>query len=173
MYRSEKELLNLKRTEISEGRWIDAGCGQGAYTMPLSTIVDSVLAIDRNPSNIKHLQNRLKRTAINNVLLQLGDFTDTKIYEKEEIQGVLFAFSLHYQTKLDFLQDIMRLKANNEDFKIVIIEYTRGTPVPWIPYPCPPEKIFNIMSELEGIECIIKFRNARYYILELKKKFHF
>ena len=76
MYRSEKELLNLKRTEISEGRWIDAGCGQGAYTMPLSTIVDSVLAIDRNPSNIKHLQNRLKRKGIKNVEFLQIDFTD-------------------------------------------------------------------------------------------------
>ena len=46
MYRSEKELMNLQKTEISEGRWIDAGCGQGAYTVPLSTIVDSVLLIE-------------------------------------------------------------------------------------------------------------------------------
>lgn len=168
--RSEKEFQNLQKANISGGTWIDAGCGQGAYTIPLSGLVDSVLAIDQNNSNLRILQNKINRFHVTNVTIKQGNFKDLKLYEEGYFNRILFTFSLHYSKDLGFLQEILKLKKKQDNFKIVIIEYTRTIPVPWVPYPCPLPKIVQLISELDDYESNIKYQNNRYYIVEIKKK---
>ena len=56
----ERELRNLKKAGINGGTWIDAGCGQGAYTIPLAMLVDVVIAIDQNSGHLNKLDKNLK-----------------------------------------------------------------------------------------------------------------
>ncbi len=51
----ERELRNLEKAGINGGTWIDAGCGQGAYTIPLAMLVDVVIAIDQNSGHLNNL----------------------------------------------------------------------------------------------------------------------
>lgn len=160
----EKEKQNLLKANIDEGKWIDAGCGQGAYTIPLATIVTTVLGLDKNEGNLERLQRRIKETHIFNIRLKKGDLTAVSEYRLEGLRGILFAFSLHYQKNLDFLLDILQEKNDQEKFTIVVIEYVRRTPVPWVPSPCPPEKIEKILQRSSDYKMNIVFQNDRYYI---------
>ena len=165
-----KELQNLMKADISGGTWIDAGCGQGAYTIPLSSIVDSVLAIDQNSSNLRSLQNKLIRLHITNITTKQADFKDLNLYESGVFNNILFTFSLHYTRDISFIQDMLRLKKDQSEFKIIIIEYTRTTPVPWVPFPCPLEKIAQLVAESEDYKIENKYQNNRYYIAEIRNK---
>jgi ubiquinone/menaquinone biosynthesis C-methylase UbiE len=129
-----KSSENLLRTKISGGFWVDAGCGTGAYTIPLSSMADSVLAIDKNKSSLNYLENILITEKISNVSISQADFTNLDLSRHQNLSGILFAFSLHYQPNLQFLDQIFdQIKRLN--FKIVIIEYTRRIPVPWVHIP--------------------------------------
>ncbi len=166
----DKEIYNLQKANISGGTWIDAGCGQGAYTIPLSSLVDSILAIDQNSSNLRSLQNKLTRLHITNISTKEADFRDTTIYKSGVFNNVLFTFSLHYTSDLSFLQDILRLKKDQMNFKIIIIEYTRTSPVPWVPHPCPLHKLEQLVAKLDDYEIKNKYENNRYYIAEITKR---
>ena len=72
----EKEKQNLLKAKIDEGEWIDAGCGQGAYTIPLATIVTKVLGLDKNEGNLERLERRIKENRIDNIRLKKGDLAD-------------------------------------------------------------------------------------------------
>lgn len=164
----EKEYQNLLKANISAGRWIDAGCGRGAYTIPLSGLVDSVLAIDQNTSKLSNLQNKLELLEITNIELKHADFRNKLVLTDGDFDGVLFTFSLHYASNLLFLTEFLEQKVQQRNFKIIIIEYTRTIPVPWVPYPCPPNKIEKLVEALDIYEIDNKYQNNRYYIIEIK-----
>lgn len=161
-----KEYENLIIAGINGGRWIDAGAGRGAYTLPLAQLVDEVLAIDINKGNTNRLKEMIKQLELSNIFVREGDLTDIENY-KEKIQGVLFAFSLHYQTDITFLKELLKEKKSKESFKVVIIEYIRIKPVSWVPHPYPPKKLLIELSSMQQ-KAEIKFRNDRYYILVLE-----
>ena len=164
-----KENKNLQRAEIMGGNWIDAGCGQGAYTIPLAMIADSVLAIDKNTSPLKSLEKRIIGLGLTNINIKKDDLQNIENYKRKNVQGILFAFSLHYQQNIDFILQILEKKQEEKNFKIVIIEYTREKPIFWVPYPYPPEIVQKLFEERKKYKTTVKFRNDRYYILEITK----
>ena len=164
-----KENKNLQKAEIMGGNWIDAGCGQGAYTIPLAMIADSVLAIDKNPGPLKSLEKRILGLGLTNIQIKEDDLQNIEIYKRKNVQGILFAFSLHYQHNIDFILQILENKKEEKNFKIVIIEYTREKPIFWVPYPYPPEVVKKLFEERKNYIATVKFRNERYYILEIMK----
>lgn len=163
----ERELQNLQRAEIKNGFWIDAGCGQGAYTIPLALLVDKVLAIDRDSSNLDRLEKKINEMNIQNITIENADFTRNMLKQAKEIDGILFAFSLHYQKNLVFLEEILKEKEEKMDFKIVILEYERTIPVPWVPHPYPIGKIRELVKRNGIFNLEIIFQNNRYYIGKL------
>lgn len=166
----DKEYDNLNKCTIEGGTWIDAGSGQGAYTIPLAVLTTKVIAVDRNESSLKRLEERAKRLRVENIKIKKGDIQDLNLYKEGDIKGVVYAFSLHYQKNINFIGELLEQKEEKKDFKIVIIEYMRTTPVPWVPEPCPPERVLQVLRTKRNYEAIEKFRNNRYYIMEIKKK---
>ncbi|MHA1228688.1 MAG: class I SAM-dependent methyltransferase, partial [Candidatus Hodarchaeales archaeon] len=57
-------LQQLKMCSIKGDVWIDAGCGTGTYTIPLSKLVTKVIGIDRNYQNIQQLYKKLSNENI-------------------------------------------------------------------------------------------------------------
>ena len=165
----EKEKENLLKAEIKKGHWIDAGCGHGAYSIPLSQLVDFVTAIDINRKALEHLQKVINKSHISNINLIQGDIRELDNYKLIDIEGILFAFSLHYQKDLEFLLNLIT-KIGNKQLRIVIIEYTRTTPVSWVPYPYPPQKLMNLLNKNDSLELGLRFQNNRYYILTADTK---
>ena len=160
----------MRRGKIRDGTWIDAGCGQGAYTIPLATQVEKVYAIDQNKKAIQVLNSRLQQLEITNVECTQASFNDIRQITEKNCQGVLFAFSLHYQENIEFLTEILQEKETQEHFKIVIIEYMRTEPVYWVPNPCPPEKVINKIPKNGSYRLEINYQNDRYYILTMYKE---
>ena len=166
----ERELQNLNRAKIRGGVWIDAGCGQGAYTLPLAILTDKVYAIDQNRAAIQILKSRLQQEELKNVECKQGNFNDSTIFLEKKIEGVLFAFSLHYQEKIDLLVEILQAQSTQEHFRIVILDYMRTEPVYWVPKPCPPSKILHMIENNSLYKAEINYQNGRYYILTIDKK---
>ncbi|MHA1941937.1 MAG: class I SAM-dependent methyltransferase [Candidatus Hodarchaeales archaeon] len=127
-----------------EGVWIDAGCGNGTYTIPLANLVEKVIAIDSNKNNLLYLKSLL--SSENNILTLHYDFTEPKWYD-ENVDGILFGFSLHETSKhiLVLKHAYNQLKA---DGKLIIIDYSSDTAVSWVPYPIPESKLTRLLGEV-------------------------
>ncbi|MHA2363051.1 MAG: class I SAM-dependent methyltransferase [Candidatus Hodarchaeales archaeon] len=155
---NQLKLCNFTKKEI----WIDAGCGDGTYTLPLASLVSYVIAIDKNHHYIDKLK---KNTNLTNINFIIRDFYKEKLYHSM-VDGVLFAFSLHYNKKpLIALENAVN---NLKDplGSIIIIDYTSKIPKPWVPYPITKNSAEQVLMKT-GIKKIkIIFDNRRFYILK-------
>ncbi|UCE12454.1 MAG: class I SAM-dependent methyltransferase [Candidatus Heimdallarchaeota archaeon] len=160
----QRILKQLKLCDISGGVWIDAGCGRGSYTFPLASLADKVVAIDNNPYNISFLKSSLPSNS--NIEVFKKDFT----YEvwHEPVDGMLFGFSLHYDpTPQKALQKAFtQLKP---DGTIVILDYVRTDPVPWVPFPLPIFKLRSLLEEVGFYQIETIHQNNRFYIVQGRK----
>jgi ubiquinone/menaquinone biosynthesis C-methylase UbiE len=134
----------LKRCDIRGGLWIDAGCGNGTFTFPLATFTDRVIAIDKNSNNLNYLNSKISTQK--NIFTQQADFNNPNWYS-QLVDGILFGFSLHYHPihQIALEHTFSQLK---EGGTIIIIEYASETPVSWVPYPLPKEKLVSILNKL-------------------------
>ncbi|MHA1974342.1 MAG: class I SAM-dependent methyltransferase [Candidatus Hodarchaeales archaeon] len=153
-------LQQLKMCNIKGDVWMDAGCGTGTYTIPLSKLVTKVIGIDKDAHAIQQLHKKLSDE---NIELIHGDFNQYPYPEK--VDGVLFAFSLHFQLDQNktLFNAFNRLKSNGT---LIIFEYNQRNPLPWIPYPCPKEELQNILESIGFKRISLIYDDDRYYILK-------
>jgi ubiquinone/menaquinone biosynthesis C-methylase UbiE len=124
--------------------WIDAGCGNGTYSFPLSTLVSEVIALDKNKNNISYLESKI--TSKINIKTQHFDFSKPS-WNSTLVDGILFGFSLHYdpEHRIALEHAYQQLKPGG---KLVVIEYSSEKAVPWVPYPLPKEKLIKMLKSL-------------------------
>jgi len=53
--------------------------------------------------------------------------------------------------------------------KIVIFEYTREKPLPWVPFPIPRKKLTLLLGRIGFKEIETILHNSRFYIIRGKK----
>ncbi|MFW9998043.1 MAG: class I SAM-dependent methyltransferase [Candidatus Odinarchaeota archaeon] len=158
-------MKQLQACGISGGTWVDAGCGWGAYTLPLSTLASKVIAIDKNRSNVSYLKNLPSLPG--NIEIHTKDFNSEHFCD-EPVNGVLFAFSLHYQLDPDLpLKNAYRQVISGGT--IIVIDYTRTKPVPWVPYPLPRKEVVNLLESIDLTQVETVFENKRFYIVRSRK----
>ncbi|MFX0151491.1 MAG: class I SAM-dependent methyltransferase [Candidatus Hodarchaeota archaeon] len=150
---------------MSNGTWVDAGCGYGTYTFPLSTLASKVIALDVKPSNISYLKSRLSSET--NIKALIKDFNHDS-YASEPVDGVLFGFSLHYHPNpsLALKNAFNHLKSQGY---LIIFEYQRIKPVPWVPYPLPLNKLLSLLESIGFFKVNVVFSTNRFYIVQGKK----
>jgi ubiquinone/menaquinone biosynthesis C-methylase UbiE len=143
-----------------EGIWIDAGCGNGTYTLPLANLVEKVLAIDQNKNNLLYLESLI--TQENKIITRQHDFTEPNWSDKL-VDGILFGFSLHETPKqLLVLQHAFnQLKIKG---KIIVIDYSSSTSVPWVPYPIPELELTELLTEVSFRKITIVKQNPPHRI---------
>ena len=155
----------MQLCDISKGVWIDAGCGKGTYTFPLATLTSLVIAVDNNPYNISFLKTQISQTT--NIKAHKKDFTKEQLHTSL-VDGVLFGYSLHYQPN-----PTEALKNAFNHIKpgglILIFEYTREEPLPWVPFPIPERKMTSLLETIGFNEIETLFHNSRFYIIRGKK----
>ncbi len=161
----QKILKQLKQSGISKGVWIDAGCGRGTYTFPLATLASQVIAVDNNPYDISFLKSQLPEQT--NIIVSEKDFTRDLLFH-DLVDGILFGFSLHYEpTSAVALRNAFNhLKLNGN---IVVFEYTREKPLPWVPFPVPKKKLIPLLEKTGFQEINTIINNSRFYIIGGKK----
>jgi SAM-dependent methyltransferase len=146
---------------ISKGIWIDAGCGRGTFSLPLAELAARVIAIDKNFYDISFLKTQLLSTS--NIEVFEKDFTKEPLFH-ELVDGVLFGFSLHYELNpLKALQNAFnQIKTNGA---IIIFEYIRDVPLPWVPFPVPKFKLIKLLKKIGFSEIETIVQDSRFYIV--------
>lgn len=157
----ERILKQLKKSGISEGVWVDAGCGRGTYTLPLSTLATQVIAIDKNPYNVSFLKSQLPSGS--NIAVYEMDF-NKDLHFSELVDGFIFGFSLHYEPTLS--------RALNNAFnhlkpkgKVIVFEYIQPKPLPWVPFPVVKEQLMESLLKIGFYKADIILQDKRFYII--------
>jgi ubiquinone/menaquinone biosynthesis C-methylase UbiE len=140
----------------SPQRWADLGAGTGLFTQALATQLppkSSILAVDKNGVA---LQSIILKNANVSLQLQSGDFTTVNLANGYD--GFLLANALHYvQNATAFLIKLKSVMSSSG--RLVIVEYDRSEPNPWVPYPLPLEKLKQV-GQAAGFTCLSKLEEV-------------
>ena len=131
----------LKRASPSPGDWADIGAGTGTFTRALAELIGAdgtVYAIDDDPRALRRLERELAGAG-GRVVAVYGDMTDlAAIRELDDVvlTGALFANALHFT---DLPERVLSRTAERlgPNGRIIVIEYDRAEPNPWVPHPLP------------------------------------
>ncbi|MFW9930817.1 MAG: hypothetical protein ACFFD1_15620, partial [Candidatus Thorarchaeota archaeon] len=118
---------------------------------------------------LRILLRKIKTMKISNISIINSDFSKGFNLNNNYVSGILFAFSLHYHTNIDRIISKTEVILNKNDHKLIIIDYNRKTPLPWVPYPYYLNKMIDILKNVKFIKIKILFSNNRYYILEAQR----
>lgn len=140
----------LIRTAIRPGAcWADLGAGSGTFSYALSELLGPlgmVIAVDNKqgfslePADEKYAQIHHFE----------ADFTH--VFNLPPLDGILMANSLHYISQQKEVVQKWRQKLLPEGH-ILLIEYDRAIPSPWVPYPISRKKGKKLLEDL-GFESI-------------------
>jgi SAM-dependent methyltransferase len=122
------------------GIWADLGAGEGTFTRALASLLEPgsrIFAVDRDARALEVLR-RHAREAVR-VLPVNVDFTQPFEWPglgDEWLDGMLFANALHFvpDPAPVLAHLVARLKTGG---RVVIVEYDRRGPNPWVPNPIP------------------------------------
>lgn len=155
----DKNLGQLRMLGPIDGDWVDAGCGAGAFTLPLATLVSGVKAIDIQAETLERLRARVP----DNVTCIQGDIYKDALTQDATAGGVLFAFSLHYRAnRMTAIQNARRALVPGG--QIVLFDYDFRAPRPWVPVPLSLKRAESLLKEA-GFTPEVIYTNSRFYIL--------
>ena len=120
-------------TTVTHQVWFDLGAGSGTFTTALSEMLDDeseIYAVDRDEQSLKKIMQPNHGAKIT---VRQGDFVKDDII-RDKVNGILMANTLHFvEDQVSFLSKIKNKLLPNG--RMVIVEYDRRTPNPWIPFP--------------------------------------
>ncbi len=158
----------LKRAKPSSGVWADVGAGTGTFTRALAELIGEdgrVYAIDNDPRALRRLAREVAGAGRRVVAVQ-GDMTDLAAIRELNgvvLTGALFANALHFT---DRPERVLSRTAERlgPDGRIVVIEYDRAEPNPWVPHPLPFDRLCEVarVAGLRAPERVAQ-RASRYH----------
>jgi ubiquinone/menaquinone biosynthesis C-methylase UbiE len=125
--------------------WADLGAGDGTFTWALAELLGPegrVYAVDRSPGKIEALRRRVA-AAPAEVIPVVADFTgpfELPALGRSGLDGLLMANALHYVEAAGVVlaRLVERLRPGG---RLVLVEYDRRRPSPWVPYPIPEARL--------------------------------
>jgi SAM-dependent methyltransferase len=140
------------------GQWADVGAGDGTFTRALAELIGrqgTVYAIDHEERAVAELQrlagpsgrdavhadrNETGSARITALRGDMHEFSALAGLDGVELDGVLFANVLHFTNEpaAVLAQAAGRVRT---DGRIVVIEYDRNRPNPWVPHPLPFDRL--------------------------------
>ena len=129
-HQEAKALLSPANIPLHE-QWADLGAGSGTFTFALAEILGgsgSIVAVDKTEA-VHKIQTR-KDWA--NIRTLKADFT--KKLPLDQLDGILIANALHFVFRQRECLNAMKSLLKPEG-KLLLIEYDRLVPSPWVPYP--------------------------------------
>lgn len=117
-------------------RWLELGCGDGAFTLALADVLGpggEIVAIDRDPAALRAMTERVTgRLPTTKLQPVRADFTEG--IPAGPFDGVLAANSLHFvRDRGPVLAAISA--ALRTGGRLVLVEYDADEGNPWVPYP--------------------------------------
>ncbi|MEJ2203969.1 MAG: class I SAM-dependent methyltransferase [Gemmatimonadota bacterium] len=132
------------------GPWADIGAGRGTFTRALADLLGAgarIYAVDRDARALSRLEE-WARDASAEVIPVRGDFNEPLTLpglEAPGLEGMLLANALH------FVPDADRVLSRLVEWvrpggRVVIVEYDRRRPNPWVPHPIPAEAVGSVAT---------------------------
>ena len=133
---------------------LDAGCGEGRFSIPASQIIGEhgkVYAIDISEKAIDFLKDEIKKKSIRNIEVFTGDITKKLPLEDEVIDVCLMANILHglvvSKKVKSTLKEIFRILKPNGILGVVDFKKIEGPPGPPLSIRMSPKEIEEIISK--------------------------
>lgn len=140
------------------GHWADVGAGEGTFTRAVAELIGpqgAVYAIDRDERAVAELQRRAGSAGSDAVRVDRNESGTARItalrgdmqelsalagLDGVDLDGILFANVLHFTNEpaAVLAQAGARLRP---DGRIIVIEYDRDMPNPWVPHPLPFDRL--------------------------------
>ncbi|MFQ6125714.1 MAG: class I SAM-dependent methyltransferase [Candidatus Heimdallarchaeota archaeon] len=151
MWPTERRIMRAKKfltkSLIKPGSlWIEFGAGYGTYILVLQEYIKDgfVIALELDPRRLKVLIELVETQKLFNVLVLRGDFHHPPL-KLNSCDGVLMANALHFSPTPQKL--IVRAhRILRKGGRLVIVEYSVSSPLPWIPYPVSKQNLFNLLE---------------------------
>ena len=145
----------LKEIGLKKGdSLLDAGCGEGSFSIPASKIVGDngkVYAIDISEETINFLKEKIKEKDIRNIDAFTGDMTKKLPLEDESIDICLMANIMHglvVSKKVEStLKEMFRVLKSNGILAVVDFKKIDGPPGPPLSLRMSPEEVERIISK--------------------------
>lgn len=135
------------------GTWADVGAGSGTFSRALAELIGTggaVIAIDRDERALARLEAHGAESdatiaPITAITGDMHELSPLAPLAEKGIDGFLFANVLHYTRTPGavFAQAAALLKP---DGQIVVIEYERRMPNPWVPHPLPLARLAEVAT---------------------------
>lgn len=137
---NHKDHVSLLQDGIPKegGVWADLGSGAGAFTLALADILGTngrIYSVDRNSLALRRQEHYMVALYPNVRLHYLNlDFTLPLPLDKETLDGIVMANSLHFLPEKDDTLKLVRsyLKPSG---RLIIVEYNRDRGNIWVPHP--------------------------------------
>ena len=154
-----ENLIDLEKTLEEIGlksgmTLLDAGCGEGSFSIPASKIVGSngkVYAIDISEEAINILKEKIKEKGIRNIEAFTGDITKKLSLEDESIDICLMVNILHGlvagKKVKNTLKEMFRVLRPNGILAIVDFKKIKGPPGPPLSLRMSPEEVEEIIGK--------------------------
>ncbi len=151
MWPTERRIIRAKKFLtnglIKPGSlWIEFGAGYGTYILALQEFISDglIIALELDLRRLKVLKEFIETQGFNKVLILHGDFHHPPL-RLNSCDGVLIANALHFSPiPQKLIAGACRILRKGG--KIVIVEYTVSSPLPWVPYPVSKQKLFNLLE---------------------------
>lgn len=140
-----------------QGIWADLGAGKGTFTRALAELIGpqgTVIAVDHDRRAVAQLRGVAQRADPTwaGIAAVQGDMQDPDSIRELDgglIDGALFANALHFTASPGqvLARTARHLRANG---RIVVIEYDRTRPNPWVPHPLPFSRLVDV-TRLAGL----------------------
>jgi len=105
-----------------EDKLVDLGAGAGYISLPISTYVDEVTALDFDEEILMYLETKASEKGISNIQTIASDFKDIKL-ENEKFDKAIASISLHEAQPLSLvLNEIYRILKKNGMFLCIELE---------------------------------------------------
>ncbi len=128
-----------------EGVWADLGCGTGLFTQALASFLaagSTIYAVDKNAGALQQVPEAFGQASI---VRHQADFAKNHL-SLPHLDGILMANSLHFvRNKGKFLQEISQYLKSQAT--LLVVEYDRSLPNPWVPYPLRYAKLAPLMEK--------------------------
>ena len=150
----QSDLVDLIRAGVDARRglrWAELGAGTGAFTAALAELLGPgahIVAVDRDRSALRRLQERLEAVGALTVETLQADFT--RPLALDGLDGVLMANSLHFvrakEPVLAAVRGMLRPGGT-----LLMVEYDADRGNPWVPHPFSYDR-WERMARAAGFE---------------------
>ena len=156
-----REAIDLLRDAVGkrDGVWADLGAGTGTFTRALAALLgdrSTIYAVDNDASAVRAL-GELRGDNDTGIVPVRANFTrplELPGLGGKQLDGILLANALHFVRDATATLTQLAQTVRGEG-RVIIVEYDRRLPSPWVPHPIPVARWPKLAAESGLIDATV------------------